>query len=488
VLTYAGQDEHARFGHFFDGGADAFAAKARVFDAAIGHGVETPAWRVADDEGADFEFAIGGEDAAGIAREQAGLQTIARVIDVSEGLFEILVRLDKDYGAEDFFVANLHAGLGCGEDGGRDERAFAFATGDEFGAGRYGFLDPGLDALGITRSDKRADLGGFVGGVAGDEFACDFDELPEEGLEDATLNEDALHADAGLAGEAEGSVRDADCGFVEVGPIAVDDESSVAAQLEQDALAAGAGFEIPADLGGAGEADELDAVLLLGEPRGVGVGEGEDGEGFFGPSGLENDFAEGEGGEWRLRRGLEDERAACGEGGRNLVGDEVQGKIKGSDGEDRADGKALHNAPAIFVALGEIEWNGFAAETDGFFGSGFECQNRSIDLGAGEAKRLAGLRDDELGEAFVLLDERGGDVFEDLAALPAWKGAGAAQAGDGVIDGLARVGAGGDGDAADEPLVPRRADFEGFAFDPFLAAQQKSRLRARTHFHGAGFS
>jgi hypothetical protein len=130
---------------------------------------------------------------------------------------------------------------------------------------------------------------------------------------------------------------------------------------------------------------ELDAVHFLGEPRGVGVGEGEDGEGFFGPSGLEDDFAEGERGERRLRRGLKDERATGGKGGRNFMSDEVQGKIEGSDGKDWADGKTLHNAPAIFVALGKVERNGFAAEANGFFGSGLECEDGAIDLGAGEA-------------------------------------------------------------------------------------------------------
>jgi hypothetical protein len=42
--------------------------EAAVFDAAVGHGIETPGGGVADDECADFQFAIGGEDAAGVAR------------------------------------------------------------------------------------------------------------------------------------------------------------------------------------------------------------------------------------------------------------------------------------------------------------------------------------------------------------------------------------------------------------------------------------
>ena len=332
--------------------------------------------------------------------------------------------------------------------------------------------------------NQGADLGGFVGRIAGDEFGGDVDEFPNERLEDAAFDEDALHADAGLAGVAEGGVGGANCGFVEVGPVAVNDESCVAAKFKQDALAAGVSFDVPADFGGAGETHEFDAVFFFGEPRGVGVGEGEDGESLFGPSGFENDFPEGERGERGLRRGFEDERTACGERRSNFVGDEVQRKIEGRDGEDWSDGKALDDAPAIFVAFGEVERDGFAAEADGFFSCGFEGEDGAIDFGAGEAKGFAGFGHDELGKAVLLFEERGGDVFEDFATLPARQGAGAAEAGDSVVDGLACVGAGGDGDSSDETLVPWRADFNGITVNPFLAAQQKSRLRSRTHFHG----
>ena len=334
------------------------------------------------------------------------------------------------------------------------------------------------------RRTSGTDFGSLVGGIAGDELGGDVDQFPEEGLEDAAFDEDALHADAGLTGKAEGGVCGAESRLVEVGPVAVNDEGGVAAEFEEDALAAGVSFELPADFGGAGEADELDAIFFFGEPGGVGVGEGEDGEGFFGPAGLENEFAEGERCEGGLRSGLEDDGAAGGEGGRDLVGYEVEREVERRDGEDGADGETLDESPAIFVAFGEVERDGFAAEADGFFGGGLEGEDGAVDFSAGEADGFAGFGNDELGEALLLLDERGGDVFEDLAAFPAGKGAGAAEAGDGMIDGLAGVGAGGDGDAADEALVPRRADFERFAVVPFFAAEKKAGLRARAHFHG----
>jgi len=52
------------------------------------------------------------------------------VIYVGEGLLEVFIRLDEDYGAEDFFVTHFHAGLGAGEDYGGDDGAVTLAAGD----------------------------------------------------------------------------------------------------------------------------------------------------------------------------------------------------------------------------------------------------------------------------------------------------------------------------------------------------------------------
>jgi hypothetical protein len=119
------------------------------------------------------------------------------------------------------------------------------------------------------------------------------------------------------------------------------------------------------------------------------------------------------------------------------VGDEVEWEIEWSDGEDGSDGKTLDESPTAFVAFSEVERKAFAAEARGLFGGGFESEHGAIDFSAGEAEGLAGFSDDELSEAFFLFDEGGGYVFENFTALPTRQGAGAAETGDGVADGLA---------------------------------------------------
>ena len=236
--------------------------------------------------------------------------------------------------------------------------------------------------------------------------------------------------DAGLAGVTEGGVGGAQGGLVQVVPVAVNDEGGVAAELEQDALAAGVSLELPAHLGGAGKADQLDAVFLFREPGSVGIRERQHGESFFGPAGFEDDFAERQSGEGGLRGGLEDDadsrrpwRAPA------LWATRFSGKLNGVMARTGPTGKRCTRPQRFSLPSVRSSGMALAAEAGGFFGGGLEGEHGAIDLGAGEAEGLAGFGDDELGEALLLLDEGGGDVFKDFATLPARECAGAAQAG-----------------------------------------------------------
>ena len=77
---------------------------------------------------------------------------------------------------------------------------------------------------------------------------------------DVGVDEDALHADAALAGLVEGAEDDPLDRVVEVG-VRVDDHRGVAAELEHDLLLAGLGLELPADAGRAGEAEQLEPLV-----------------------------------------------------------------------------------------------------------------------------------------------------------------------------------------------------------------------------------
>ena len=52
-----------------------------------------------------------------------------------------------------------------------------------------------------------------------DDLGGELHKLPQKSLEDATLNKDALHADARLAGITESRMRSAEGGFIKIEPV-----------------------------------------------------------------------------------------------------------------------------------------------------------------------------------------------------------------------------------------------------------------------------
>src|SRR4051794_12845749 len=87
------------------------------------------------------------------------------------------------------------------------------------------------------------------------------DERGHEVIVDRTVHEDPLRRDARLTGVAESGDLDLRRRDLPV-PARFDDDRSVVPELEPDALARGALANAPADVGGTGERDQRDAVMI----------------------------------------------------------------------------------------------------------------------------------------------------------------------------------------------------------------------------------
>src|SRR6266849_3676012 len=75
VLQASGVDgKEARFGHFFNRVAQAFAPQAGVLHAAVRHVIDPESRHFTDHQAAHFQCLEGPRDALEIAREDAGLQ------------------------------------------------------------------------------------------------------------------------------------------------------------------------------------------------------------------------------------------------------------------------------------------------------------------------------------------------------------------------------------------------------------------------------
>ncbi len=172
--------QHAWLGHLFDGRADAFASQPGILDAAEGHRVQPPARRVAHNQRAHFEFAIGGENAPGVAREQPGLQSELRVIHPRQRIFKIVVRLNRQNRPKDLLVVQLHARRGRGQDRRRHHRPLALAACHQLGAAGHCLLHPRLHPFRFANPDQRAHLCRLMRRVAHRQLAGNLHHLPQE--------------------------------------------------------------------------------------------------------------------------------------------------------------------------------------------------------------------------------------------------------------------------------------------------------------------
>ncbi len=98
--------------------------------------------------------------------------------------------------------------------------------------------------------------------VAGWKRTRPFDQPVVNGIEKVAMHEHPLHADAALAG----LVKCAECQAVDdaiklAGHRFVDDAGGISTQFKMNALLAGFGLELPADLVAAGEAEQGDALI-----------------------------------------------------------------------------------------------------------------------------------------------------------------------------------------------------------------------------------
>ena len=136
-----------------------------------------------------------------------------------------------------------------------------------FAAALHRLLDRSFDALGVVFADDRPDKRVLIARVAHLERLDGRHKFVAKRIVHRFVNVNSLHADAALARLVVAAEDAALDGVVEIG-VAIDDAGRVAAELQRDVLLAGPVAQLPADLGRAGEAELLDALVL---DQGVGV-------------------------------------------------------------------------------------------------------------------------------------------------------------------------------------------------------------------------
>ena len=279
---------------------------------------------------------------------------------------------------------------------------------------------------------------------------------------------DALNGDAVLAAVEEPAEGDAGGDGVDIS-IVVDDEGAVATQFEGDALEAGVGLDAPANLGAAGEGDDLEAFVAH-QRLGLRAGHGQDGDGAVGETGFAGELGQAEGGERGLAGGLDDDAVAGGEGGAELVGGQQQREVERGDTQDRADGEALHPAGAVHAGGDGIQGQDFAGDTEGFLGGAVQGGDGAVDFAVGLAAQLAGFVNVFGDQALAVGFDQVGQAVQQLGSGDVVEGV------DSQLDGLlGNLGSGPVDDRGDRVVVGA-ADFEQVAGLDGPAAQDQRAL------------
>jgi hypothetical protein len=275
--------------------------------------------------------------------------------------------------------------------------------------------DPALEALGLSQRDHRADEGVVVLRIAHAELPGRLHELLPQLLVHGLVGEDALHADAALARLVEGPEHDALDRVVEV-PTLVHHDRRVPAELEHHLLLARASLEIPAHPGRAGEAQQLQA-LVLGEERGTVTAAGQDGEGALRKIGLGEDLADQERPHRREAGRLEDEGTAHGERRRDLVRGQIQGEVEGRDERAGADRNPPPQTSVAACARRDVQGHDLAHHAHRLLGGDAEGVDQAAHLAPAVPDGLAGLDAEREGQLLGTGLETAHAVLENRLAL-----------------------------------------------------------------------
>ena len=193
--------------------------------------------------------------------------------------------------------------------------------------------------------------------------------------------------------------------------IGLHDHARISAQLQYNALFSGLALEHPADGRTPGKTDHLEPLVhdhLLGKR----IGARQDAHHAGRQAGLQNDLAQQQRSQRRLRRGFEDDGIAGRQRGRNLVGHEVQRKIERCDAEDRTNGDAARYGKVMIRARRDIQWNDFAGDSLRFLRSHREGRDGPPDFPPGIGDRFPGLRGETAGKLLLAGPHLTGDLLQ----------------------------------------------------------------------------
>ena len=200
------------------------------------------------------------------------------------------------------------------------------------------------------------------------------------------MGENALRADADLAGVGEAGRHDGVRGLVQIG-VRQHDDGRVAAELHRDFLQPRHAADGLADVAAPGEADLADARIRAEPAPDFAAGAGHDLDGLRRQARVQQHLGELQRHQRGVRGGLENGAVAGRERGADLVAYEVEREVERRHCQHHAARHAQREAEAVAGGRRPVQRHDFRAEPLGLFG-------RADDGFSGAVHFEAGLGDD----------------------------------------------------------------------------------------------
>ena len=87
--------------------SDSFPTESTLFDASIGHRVDSPGWNIANDQPSDLKAFPSSLNPLDISCEESGLQAISTAIHLLERIVKVAIGGEDGDGTKDFFAREL---------------------------------------------------------------------------------------------------------------------------------------------------------------------------------------------------------------------------------------------------------------------------------------------------------------------------------------------------------------------------------------------
>src|ERR671922_104067 len=409
-------DDEALFGELANRVRGALLRVPRLLDAAVRHLVGPERRRLVDRHPSEIELLGGAQCGLEAARVDPGLEPVLGPVRELDRFVEGSIPVHGDDRAEDLLARDLQRRVRVRDHGRLDELPFELAAREDLRAGGPRLVDPLEDPFARVLVDHRPDVGLLVGGIPDGQRLDLRDELRDEVLIDLVLHVDALDRDAALTREREAVGRHRRGGRADVG-IGPDDDRRRVAELERNPLARRALGQLPADAARAREGQDLDAVVLDEDVADLRRRADDDVQPAGRQARLGLQLGEEQRGQRRLRGGLEDDGAAGGERGRNLVGDEVQREVERADRPDDPARPPDRVRELALPGLRRAHRDDLAGELPRLDGRERVRRHRALCLDPRSLHRFARLVGDLARDLVVPLSERARDTHEDLRPL-----------------------------------------------------------------------